>query len=266
MNSRRTQTTLAYLLLIVGCLSLGRAAPAQSRAGKGIPERIEAGSSQMPLWVSASSAESSAGTLDLQQLGLDSYVRAQTESPTYKPGDCISFGSRDWLPPPSAEGDKPWQTFSDLVAHSLGIFKGEITAVGPGFYFGDAGSLLQIRVTEVLKPARAYKSTSFLYVFYPGGEFEAAGYRFCSSDASLPPLPQVGDSILLLPYHPPDDAERQVVSLLNEELLLEHAGELRLPSRLQNDPLLRELPRFPDAVAAASELLDLLADSKKEVE
>jgi hypothetical protein len=211
--------------------------------------------SQLPLWVSASASETAAGTLDLELLGnsVESLIRMHMQSPDYKPSACIWSGVGDWLPPPGEV--RPFTSFSDLVAHSLGIYEGKVLATEGGFGVGGTGTLLKIEVADVLKTSGEFDSLPVLYVIYPGGDFEAGGYRFCARDETLPPLPTVGDRVLLLPYFEPEDTERSLVTLLNDEILVEHRGDLRVPFRLQEDAILQQLGSIATVKSATQELV-----------
>ncbi|HLX09969.1 MAG TPA: hypothetical protein VKY89_19095, partial [Thermoanaerobaculia bacterium] len=97
--------------------------------------------------------------------------------------------------------ERPAETFADLVANSIGIYAGTITAVTPGFSSNVPSELLTVKVEDTLRAAVDQPvPLTDLQLFYGVAHFRIGSYIFCGLSSSGWGEPQVGDQVLVFVY------------------------------------------------------------------
>jgi len=155
-----------------------------------------------PEWISLRGARSGDGTEDLRSLPpltsrmVDDWLQTPARGHS-RP--CIGVLARIYDPPRSL-GRFP-ENFGEFVAIAKTIVVGTVREREPGFLRGVPATAFWIETEEVLAGAPGKESGGSPSGFgfaVPLGSFEFAGYKFCSHDVRLDPLPEIGDRLLLV--------------------------------------------------------------------
>lgn len=170
-----------------------------------------------PVWVAASHARGSDGSLDPTKFEpgklshLQEFVDAAPKQlapvlPTapvrvLQAEDCVLVSAK-----------LPWSnlgeinTLTDLAARAHTVVSGEIVAVTPGFVFGIPASLLAVAVERFGSVVTRTQSPTLIYIAYPQGLFAIDGVAFCGQhETSAVPL-EVGSRVVFLSVHEAADA------------------------------------------------------------
>ena len=150
---------------------------------------------------------------------------------------------------------KPNRRVADLRAHAHGIYLGQIDGIDSGFLLGIPGSLLAVRIDEVLKQSAAVNaSNGHVLVFYPYARIPLKDGVACRTDIAFPFRPELGSRLVVFAYEDPIDQSSQLIVPGDTEVIFESAdGTLAIPALLQRDPLsnrLRSLKALRDFLAA----------------
>lgn len=152
-----------------------------------------------------------------------------TGKPIYPPGEHHwepGFGAVWGTNPPHADGVfGPHASTADMIANSLYIIQGVVTAAEEGFFETDPATLLTLRVSRISEHANLSDEDSYgefegvpfrspvvpiLYLVYPSARFSIGGHGFGKVDPSFPPLPEIGDEILYFSVTPAATKDRLV--------------------------------------------------------
>jgi hypothetical protein len=190
-----------------------------------VPASISwARSEPLPLWVSAAEAIDEKGELRPGKLSADRRARFDKHRLANAAGDCKQFMGR----PP--ETYRPTASLEDLVGNALTIISGDVVATEQGFYAGQAGTLLAVKVTERLKTFGRTGIRDRAFIFVAEARISTSQGAICASTFSKMPLPQVGDRIVVFGYFDPVDREGLVLPAdLRQQVIVEHDDRLHLP-------------------------------------
>lgn len=207
-----------------------------------------------PVWVSHRAATKKAGGFDWTKLRAavrPSFEKAFASEEYRKLGCLRTHETHVTL------GDPPKaSSFTQLVENSLGAYLGTVERHHPGFWQSQPGTLLRVRLDQSWSPSSKLEVGNFFYVFYPAGEFEAGGYRFCPDDPRYPTLPSRGSRILVLPSYPPIDEGRSVIYPYVEEIFVEDPeGLWKAPLRWRGELERRGVETFSDLLQGVKLIL-----------
>lgn len=181
-----------------------------------IPHALYSRTSGDPLWIAADALLKETGEPDVQLIGSlpnnDSaqWILSQADRTS---APCVEHGAIYVDPPPPPPGQPrsfylPARSFEEFAAKKTqAVLRGTVVDSEGGFYGGDPGLLLQVRIDERLKPSERFWSGPYVYVYYPVGEFSLGSIRVCKADERWPPPPVAGDRVLLFPTFPPPDED-----------------------------------------------------------
>jgi hypothetical protein len=208
----------------------------------------------LPLWVSAAEAIDGKGDLRPEKLSADRRARFEKNRLANATGECKQFIGR----PP--ETYRSTATIDDLVGNALTIVSGDVVAAEQGFYAGEAGTLLALKVTERLKTFGRTGIRDRAFVFIAEARISTQRGTICASTFSQTPTPQVGDRIMVFGYFDPVDREGLVLPAdLRQQVIVERGDGLHFPIAAKADVAnLRELtdvirahPRLHEVAAGA---------------
>ena len=167
------------------------------------------------------------------------------------PGGYVDIGS-DRLNP------RPNDSLRDLAANALAIYRGRVERVIPGFFYGEPGSLLEVKVEHTIKDSQLYRPRPYLYVYYPFLYASVGDRVLCRASRQFPLRPASGDEVLVFAYDPPHDVAGTVLAPTESEIFIQPQGEpLKVPHGVRRDPSLTALSSLTELQAAvASELRD----------
>jgi hypothetical protein len=136
-----------------------------------------------------------------------------------------------------APGNPVIRGVADLTQESLGIYLGRITAEATGLYNQEPGVLLEIAIEDRAEDS-LFPGQGFFYLFYPQGEVPLRGHVYCVENSELPPLPKIGDAVVVAPVLPPIDPESRVLYPYFQEAFLSGIdGKPVLPLRRKKTEL-----------------------------
>jgi hypothetical protein len=150
---------------------------------------------------------------------------------------------------------KPNRRVADLRAYAHGIYLGQIDGLEPGFLLGIPGSLLSVRIDEMIKrSATVNTSDGHVLVFYPYARIPLRDGVACRADIAFPFRAQVGSRLVVFAYDDPIDQGSQLIVPEHTEVIFESTdGSLAIPTLLKRDPVtsrLRSLNELRDFLAA----------------
>lgn len=169
-----------------------------------------------PLWVSAEAATKPDGMVDWELLGEDArrnFRNLERQPPmsftTFQHvrelGALIERTNPDGttttiyhygVSSKESPGDT-WRSLEEVARDARAVFLGTVSGVSEGFFDGAVGSLLTVRVEDVLLGSDRHEVESKAYVYYPEARFSIGGLNFWKTNPTYPPRPDVGDRILL---------------------------------------------------------------------
>jgi len=175
-----------------------------------------------PFWLSARAATGPNGDFRWELLDPSDRQMFQSyiERGSYEEIGCIGI-ERIFTSPLNPP---PHHTLEDLVDHSVTIVSGTVVGRKPGFLNGTPGYLLRLKVLDTFKTSAQIGPRDFIYFFYPKGEFEAGGYRFCVVQPELPAVPWLGDRLLIMPLYPPLDESQSILRVRFDQIFIEKAS------------------------------------------
>lgn len=188
-------------------LVLSHAIAADEPRHRSIPPVIESTTSEVPAWVSVSSAVDASGrmhsglltTYDAERLrnaAARNPRRIVSGDTLAADGECTTFIGRGLHQP----GEK--RTLAELTRSARAVFSGRVEGGEQGFLFGQPGTLFEITVGETAKGDEA--PGSIVYLFYPFAKIATEGGLICARPIGQTVLPQTGDTIVLFPFLPPE--------------------------------------------------------------
>src|SRR5262249_4937235 len=95
----------------------------------------------------------------------------------------------------------PHASLEQAAKNARLVMLGTVTAQAGGFSGAEAGTLRQVEPSEVMNNSTRRNDRSY-YVFMPEGSFMLNGRRYCSTNPDYPPLPSIGDRVLLFVRDP----------------------------------------------------------------
>jgi len=197
---------------------------------------------ELPVWVSREAAVDERGEVrwDLFLGDFPDQLRRRAEALARSPGG----RPEDQCTTTVASGDfeEHEGSLDEVVDHALAILRGRVVARAEGFAGDLPANLLAVAVDERIQDSSSLSSGSELYVIYPRGRFTFGGIPLCDGLAGFPPVPAVGDRIVLLPHREPVDRERRVLFPSDEEAFLEGPGGVTASGDLSDRDEIRELP------------------------
>jgi hypothetical protein len=180
---------LVLLLLAIYGLVLCTCDVAIGGIGGNKPQLMHHPEAQYPLWVSAEIA-SKDNSLNSEVLSPDSIRQIEDILKQTPVNGCHEAGAAildrfDSPPDPTTLAGKAKQ--HPIVAY------GKVTDVQPGFWVGEAGSLVRV---QPLSRARNVEKGKEFYIFIPVAEFDFLRKRICKTDYRYAGLPKIGDEVL----------------------------------------------------------------------
>lgn len=266
MRRRRPVVTALLVFLAVGALG---ARAEESRLVRSLAEPAGA-----PLFVPADLAGRPDGSIDWVLLGrqaeavFSSVANApKLPAPVHRPDVPDVLGAPDpaysrpiagclYYAPGTFEspGRGAEKTLPAAVRTARGIVRGRVVAVTQGFFGGDIGSLIDLEVEETLKAATGVARGKRLRLYYPAASFRAGSFAFCKADPAYPPLPEIGDDLLVIHRRPPLDEGRSILLPEPDGIFVQKpGGKVQAPLALAGDASLafsRDMAGLASAVAA----------------
>ncbi len=254
---RFASATVLTVVALAGILIGGQAVRADPPAA--VPAEIPSilGPNQ-PAWVGARALVSKSGQIRLDLLPEEARSRIESARLRAKQkasaSPCLELGAiiTDLRP-----GTILPNKFEDLVDHSLAILSGSIVGIEPGFFDGQAGLLLEVKIDRRLKSSDRFWKGPEVYVYYPRGDFKVDSMSICKRDPRWPVTPEVGDRVLLFPHVSPIDSDGVTMEpeTANFEVVLEHEGHLVAPDRLKTDPVFEAFKTVEGLASYTAKLL-----------
>lgn len=195
---------LAVFAVLVALPTAADEPPVRHDLGEPMPQVLYSSSSahSYATWVAASAALDSSGAFDeslFPPQGLRHLRRHLSKLPV-KSG-CIQYGPiyHDLVGAPS------WGTRQEILTNSDLVIRGTVVGQEYGFKNSTPGKLFKLRADAVLKSKLEDLRT--YYVFFPVGEFQIGDWRICKTDPRYPPLPRLGDELVVSVPHRNDANE-----------------------------------------------------------
>jgi hypothetical protein len=214
--------TLVISLMTVMALDVRASASHQ------IPRIAFSSDDNPPLWVAASEALRSDGTLNSElflhpfAVGLERHRSANVDR-------CVYYMTAPSLHLP------PAGTVEDRVAASYTVVAGEIVASDEGFFFGVPGRLFALSVSARPKSFGHTSTARTLYLFAAQVDIATPRGHFCSTPTPGSVLPRVGDRVVAFAQLPSHDALGEVLMVdLRSGLIVQRGNELLGPALLRN--------------------------------
>jgi hypothetical protein len=202
-----------------------------SPASGGMPASLFARSDAPATFVRADAAVNGAGEVDAR---LFSPVDAQTiklymQLPAQ--GGCVHLGAvlRDY------PNQAPHGNLQQAAKNARLVMLGTVRAEAGGFSGAEGGTLLQVEPSEFLKSTKRRNEASY-YVFFPVGSFDFNGRAYCATNPDYPPLPAVGDRLLVF-IRDPDSFSSAFLPLYDgtDVVVFSQASRVGLPRRFALD-------------------------------
>jgi hypothetical protein len=227
--------SIAAIMLLV-CFDVGR-----SSADDAIPSRFWSGSDGDVIWVSASEAITTSGTLRpeihqperLKRFLKDRATPRTTEAaaPEAANESCdVTYTER------FTEGRDDFfaGSFAELsdVAASRSVIHGVLSASQIGLHDGLPYTILQIDLDS------SNIAHGPVYLMYPRGRLHFGGMTFCNNDPAFSELPSIGDQITFIASRPLDSTG-SLYRTSGSGILYEHRGSLVTAPGLQFDSCVR---------------------------
>lgn len=215
---------------------------------------------EQPIWISSQAATAEDGSVDWSIVGesvRESYEGLKTWPSTARISEAGDLEYDPWTSQP-IPGGIYWgpthrhyvglpadDTLDDLITNSRYIVRGTVVHRQQGFYDGEPASLLTLQVESLVRPADKARTpvTRTLYVAYPHAAFRIGEHGFYKGDPSYPPLPAVGDTVLLFHYTVALDAERTVFRPEADKILVQGASGELVVSPAWREHSEREVPQ-----------------------
>jgi hypothetical protein len=127
------------------------------------------------------------------------------------------------------------ETLEDAARSAKVIVEGVVVDRKAGFFDRFEGYLLELEPGTVIQGNSASDLGLTYLVFYPQGEVRTKSACYQIEDPKFPPLPAVGDRLLMIAlFHPFDEQQR--ILLPYEETIFVHSmsGALRIPLRWES--------------------------------
>jgi hypothetical protein len=140
-------------------------------------------------------------------------------------GTCTS-----WLVQPEMEIFESTKSLSDVAARAQAALSGEVVSVTRGFYRGFPGALVGFTVSDSVSvradPGSTPARGNTRYTFIGSAEILTPDGAICSKTSNPVPVPELGDTILLLSYVLPTDEQGLLYPIDSERhLVIERADE-----------------------------------------
>jgi hypothetical protein len=155
-------------------------------------------------------------------------------------------------------GPSPTEQFIDLdsldslVANSLTIVRGRVTASETGFYYGHPGTLYTLQPKPLLKEYGHLDGRSFLFLFIPEATIPTSQGYICARTFSDIPAPVSGDEVLAFVSLDPIDASHRIIEVdAQKQLVVVHGHQLFHPAAVvKRDELKRAYSTLDDLESA----------------
>lgn len=226
---KRANLQLAAALLLTPSMVVAQ--PVEPGNEKPLSGAIYSSKSGYPVWVPADAVVNDAGEFDFAMLeslptGEAEIARHISRQAKATNAPCVEFGPVYKEPPP---GLRPSRNLDELVTNAQAVLQGTVVDIEGGFFAGNPGLLLQVRVDERLKPSERFWTGPYVYVHYPVGEISFGSIRICKTDDRWPPPPTVGNRVLLFPFRVPFDDDGLLMGTITAspfEIVIESDGQL----------------------------------------
>ena|GEM_PF-2055850 len=142
-----------------------------------------------------------------------------------------STGCTTFIGPSPTEEFIDLSSLDSLIANSLTIMRGQVTASETGFYDGRPGTLYAVRPKPLLKHYGHLGDQSSLHVFIPEGTISTSQGYVCARTFSDIPAPVVGDEVLAFVSLDPIDGKRRILQVdVQKQLVVVHGHQLFHPA------------------------------------
>lgn len=185
-------------------------------------------SSEFPLFIAASEAFNANGEPSSKLFAPEQIWSLRNLLAGPRQGSCVPLDEiyESIVNPPDQS------TIDEALQNSPLIVLGDVVEREAGFHGAFPGQLLAIRPSETIGE-RGLRRPVY-YVFYAAATFSAGPYQFCKTDRRLPPLPAVGDEVLIFSSARAVSGEPFIhISPDSGIIVIRKSGEVLLPSRLR---------------------------------
>lgn len=214
MNQLRRQFLLSVILIVVCSAMATTPANAQPR-----------GRWATAHWLPASVAVTKTGELRrdlLSRLDLAVIDNNRAKNST----ECTTF-----IGPTPTDQFVDLGSLDSLVASSLTIVRGRVTASEAGFYYGHTGTLYTLQPKPLLKDYGRLGGQSSLSLFIPEATIPTSQGYICARTFSDVPAPVVGDEVLAFVSLDPADADHRILEVdVHKQLAVAHGHQLFHPA------------------------------------
>jgi hypothetical protein len=154
-------------------------------------------------------------------------------------------------------GPSPTEQFIDLdsldslVANSLTIVRGRVTASEAGFYYGHPGTMYTLQPKALLKQYGHVDGRSLLFLFIPEATIPTSQGYICARTFSDIPTPVVDDEVLAFVSLDPADANHRILEVdIQKQLVVVHGHQLFHPAAMTRDESERAYSTVDDLESA----------------
>jgi hypothetical protein len=223
----------AILLLL--CVSF--AATCAQAAAPDLRTRPAADGSSVPIFIAASDVTTEDGRFDttvaepwrtmIEQYG---HAGASEASADEDPCSAGMWSEEDMERAAGSSGPAPSRS-------AKAVFRGTISAVIPGFFYGSPGSLLELTGISFLKGGSELPNMhQRAWVRHPYARFSIGSLRFCSSAARDAYVPKAGDGVLVYVFDSPLDRDSTFLYTSSRVLAIESAQSgFHVPEELRQE-------------------------------
>lgn len=151
-------------------------------------------------------------------------------------------------------GAPPSASLGDLLANAFAIFSGRIAEILPGFYRGDAVSLLRLKVTRDLAAPTGEPTRDEVFIPYPYADFQLGELRIHKAEPAFRYRPSVGDRLIFFAYWQSGADDRLLAPHDPQHYIFETStGRVFVPDRLRPAPAIGQLAALESIESALVE-------------